>query len=165
MDVKDFDRTHAVNERGVWLCCKYALKQMMAQEPREANARGEKTRGWIVNAASMLGLIGLAHGNSYVPGTLTSIRIRPWADRLTLLSQSIAKHAVVGMTKQMAIDYAKDRIHINCLCPGFVESPMIAALTSEAQAKEGLAAAHPWNALGTPEDVAGAALFLCSDES
>lgn len=70
VDVKDFDRTHAVNERGVWLCCKYALKQMMEQEPREANARGEKTRGWVVNAASMLGLIGLAHGNSYVPGKL-----------------------------------------------------------------------------------------------
>ena len=68
VDVKDFDRTHAVNERGVWLSCKYELAQMMAQEPREANARGDRTRGWIVNAASMLGLVALPFGNSYVPG-------------------------------------------------------------------------------------------------
>lgn len=78
METEDFDRTMGVNCRGnhrlcfflvmvsqneadlacgtgVWLCCKYALKQMMEQEPREPNARGERTRGWIVNAASILG--------------------------------------------------------------------------------------------------------------
>lgn len=55
LPTEDFDRTWEVNARGVWLCCKYALRQMLAQEPREPNARGERTRGWIVNAASMLG--------------------------------------------------------------------------------------------------------------
>lgn len=50
-----FDRTLAVNCRGLWLCCKYALTQMMAQEPREPNARGDRTRGWIVNTASVVG--------------------------------------------------------------------------------------------------------------
>lgn len=58
MDVKDYDLVYSINERGLWLCCKWALKQMLAQEPREANARGDRARGWIVNAASMLGLIG-----------------------------------------------------------------------------------------------------------
>lgn len=57
MDVADYEKVWRINERGVWLCCKYALRQMLAQEPREANARGDRTRGWIVNAASMLGLI------------------------------------------------------------------------------------------------------------
>ena len=57
MDVKDYDWVYSINERGVWLCCKYALKQMLEQEPREANARGDKTRGWIINAASMMGLV------------------------------------------------------------------------------------------------------------
>lgn len=88
---KDFDRTLTINTRGVWLCCKYALKQMLEQEPREENARGERTRGWIVNAASMLGTVGVANAPCYVP----------------------SKHAVVGMTKQMAIDYAQDRIHVS----------------------------------------------------
>jgi NAD(P)-dependent dehydrogenase (short-subunit alcohol dehydrogenase family) len=50
-----FDQTLAVNCRGMWLCCKYALTQMMRQEPREPNARGERTRGWIVNTASVVG--------------------------------------------------------------------------------------------------------------
>lgn len=51
----DFDLEMAINLRGTYLCCKYALGQMLEQEPREPNARGERTRGWIVNAASMLG--------------------------------------------------------------------------------------------------------------
>lgn len=143
VDVADFDRLHNVNTRGVWLCCKHALGQMMAQEPREANARGERTRGWIVNAASILGLVGSAFVNSYVP----------------------SKHAVVGMTKQMAIDYAKDRIHINAVCPGYTHSPMIADLTADAATSQALNDAHPWGSLGRPEDIADAALFLCSDEA
>ena len=76
-----------------------------------------------------------------------------------------AKHAVVRMTKQMAIDYSKDRIHVNCVCPGFVDSPMIAGTTSNDEAKNATAAFHPWNSLGRPEDIADAALFLCSDEA
>ena len=51
---KDFDRTFSINVRGVWLCCKYALQQMLEQEPREANARGEKTRGWVCFALRLL---------------------------------------------------------------------------------------------------------------
>lgn len=57
MDVKDYDTVYSINERGVWLCCKHALKQMLEQDPRPANARGDRARGWIINAASMLGLI------------------------------------------------------------------------------------------------------------
>ncbi|KAK5166901.1 uncharacterized protein LTR77_007630 [Saxophila tyrrhenica] len=143
VDVADFDKLHNINTRGVWLCCKHALGQMMKQEPRAANARGEQTRGWIVNAASMLGLVAYPNTTAYVP----------------------SKHAVVGMTKQMALDYARDRIHVNALCPGFVESPMISGLTADAAVREPLAASHPWNALGRPEDVADAAVFLCSDEA
>lgn len=50
---EDFDLEMAINCRGVWLCCKYALQQMLKQEPRAPNARGDQTRGWIVNAASI----------------------------------------------------------------------------------------------------------------
>ncbi|KAK6431652.1 hypothetical protein LTR95_012190 [Oleoguttula sp. CCFEE 5521] len=91
----------------------------------------------------MLGTVGTANAPAYVT----------------------SKHAVVGMTKQMAIDYAKDRIHVNALCPGFVDTPMISFFTQDVDTKAGLAAAHPWNSLGRPEDVADAALFLCSDEA
>lgn len=69
------------------------------------------------------------------------------------------------MTKAMALDYAQDRIHINCVTPGFVYSPMIASFISTKESEEQLAGRHPWNALGRPEDVADAALFLASDEA
>lgn len=69
------------------------------------------------------------------------------------------------MTKQLALDYAADKIHVNCLCPGFVKSPMIQTFLEDPQNANDLAGAHPWNALGRAEDVADAALFLCSDES
>lgn len=65
----------------------------------------------------------------------------------------------------MALDYAKDRIHVNALCPGFTESPMISMLTADQQTQEALNGQHPWGAIGTPEDIANAALFLCSDEA
>ncbi|GAB7363478.1 hypothetical protein MBLNU230_g3749t1 [Neophaeotheca triangularis] len=142
-ETSHFDREMAVNCRGVWLCCKYALRQMLAQEPREANARGERTRGCIVNAASMLGTVAHPGLPAYVP----------------------SKFAVVGMTKQMALDYASDRIHINCVAPGFVESPMIAGITSQPELKTAIEARHPWGSLGKDSNVADAALFLASDEA
>lgn len=65
----------------------------------------------------------------------------------------------------MALDYAKDRIHVNCLCPGFTESPMISMLTADKDTKVALNGQHPWGEIGTAEDIANAALFLCSDEA
>jgi NAD(P)-dependent dehydrogenase (short-subunit alcohol dehydrogenase family) len=123
---ENYDRTHAINQRAVWLGCKYAVMQMLEQEPREPNARGESTRGWIINTASMLGLIGLANGPCYVP----------------------TKHAVVGITRQVAIDYAKDRIHCNCLCPGFVKSAMIDSLIPTDEHEKGLG---EWRLFGSFE--------------
>lgn len=69
------------------------------------------------------------------------------------------------MTKQMAIDYAQDRIHINCVNPGAVKTPMIEALVATKEGEDQLAGMYPWNALGRPEDIANAALFLASDEA
>ena len=69
------------------------------------------------------------------------------------------------MTKQMALDYAQDRIHINCVNPGWVSTPMISYYTATKESEGQLAARHPWNALGRPEDIADAALFLASDEA
>ncbi|KXT08789.1 hypothetical protein AC579_7664 [Pseudocercospora musae] len=76
-----------------------------------------------------------------------------------------SKFAVIAMTKQMAMGYAKDRIHVNAVCPGFVETPTIRHITADEQIAANVAVRHPWNAHGRPEDIADAALFLCSDES
>lgn len=90
-----FDLTISINTRGVFLGCKHAIAQFLKQKPLPANSRGDSTRGWIVNMASTGGLVALGGAPSYIT----------------------SKHAVVGLTKQIAIDYAKDRIHCNALCP------------------------------------------------
>jgi len=88
----------------------------MLTRSRERHARGGRTRGWVINTASMLGLIGLANGPCYV----------------------LAKHAVVGVTRQVAIDYAKDRIHCNALCPDLVKIAMIDSLIPTGEYEKGL---------------------------
>jgi len=69
------------------------------------------------------------------------------------------------MTKQMAVDYAQDRIHVNCLGPGCVRSPMVANQLATKEGEAQMAGTNPWNGIGDPEDVANAALFLASDEA
>lgn len=86
-----FDSTMLVNARGVFLGCKYAGTQMMQQEPHPSG-----NRGWIINIASVLGLVGKS-------GTI---------------AYSGAKGAVVNMTRTVALDYAGQRIHVNAIAPG-----------------------------------------------
>lgn len=75
---------------------------------------------------------------------------------------SASKGAIIALTRNMALDYAADNIRVNCLCPGFVETPLLAALPPERKAK--LAAAHPLGRLGTVADVTPMALLLLSDD-
>jgi len=76
---------------------------------------------------------------------------------------SASKGAIVSLTKNMALDYAADKVRVNCLCPGFVNTPLLASLPPERRAK--LTALHPLGRLGEPEDVAHMALFLISDQA
>lgn len=69
------------------------------------------------------------------------------------------------MTKQMALDYAEDRIHINSVCPGYVDTALISSVLSSAEGASQITEAHPWKSLGRAEDIADAAMFLVSDES
>jgi NAD(P)-dependent dehydrogenase (short-subunit alcohol dehydrogenase family) len=74
-----------------------------------------------------------------------------------------SKGAILSLTRNMAMDYAADRVRVNCLCPGFVNTPLLASLTPERRQK--LVALHPLGRLGEPEDVAHMALFLISDQA
>ncbi|HKY19325.1 MAG TPA: SDR family NAD(P)-dependent oxidoreductase [Rhizomicrobium sp.] len=76
---------------------------------------------------------------------------------------SASKGAVVSLTRNMALDYAADKIRVNCICPGFVNSPLLANLPPERRAK--LAALHPLGRMGEPGDIAPMALFLISDQA
>ena len=78
---------------------------------------------------------------------------------------SSAKAAIVGLTRNMALDYAGRRIRVNCVCPGFVRTPFIAAILADVERTRRLTALHPLGRLGEPQDIASALLFLASDES
>ena len=69
------------------------------------------------------------------------------------------------LTKSMALDYAKDGIRVNALCPGFIETPLTSALRENEAVHTTLKSLHPLGRLGMPEEVARCALFLGSDEA
>ena len=74
-----------------------------------------------------------------------------------------SKGAILSLTRNMALDYAADKVRVNCLCPGFVNTPLLASMPPERRAK--LAALHPLGRMGEPEDIAPMALFLISDQA
>jgi NAD(P)-dependent dehydrogenase (short-subunit alcohol dehydrogenase family) len=78
---------------------------------------------------------------------------------------SAAKGALTALTRNMAVDYAGRGIRVNCVCPGFVRTPLIRARLEDSKRTERLIGMHPLGRLGEPEDVANAVLFLASNDS
>ncbi|MBI5616587.1 MAG: SDR family oxidoreductase [Gammaproteobacteria bacterium] len=104
----------------------------------------QPTGGSIVNTASIVGLIGWRGAPAYVA----------------------TKHAVVGLTKTVALEYAKQGIRVNAVCPGVVETPMGERLFAETPgAKERLVSKHPTGRLVQAAEVAKAVIWLCLDRS
>jgi NAD(P)-dependent dehydrogenase (short-subunit alcohol dehydrogenase family) len=131
-----WDRTMAVNLKGVFLGCKAAAAQMLTQE-----MRGE-VRGRIVNISSQHGMIASPNHLAY----------------------GVSKAGVVYMTRQIAADYARDGIVCNAVAPGKILTDMGGQVPTEAQLAYARSRT-PWPRLGRAEDVAGAALFLASPEA
>ncbi|PYH48758.1 SDR family NAD(P)-dependent oxidoreductase [Aspergillus saccharolyticus JOP 1030-1] len=136
-----FDRINNINYRGSWLCSRAELKQMIKQDPLPSHGPArEPQRGAIVNIASQLGIVGQPGAPAYCA----------------------SKAAIIAMTRSDAIDYARDGIRVNCVCPGVIETPMT---TSSDEVRERLRPAveiAPMKRMGKPEEVADAVLFLCS---
>ena len=96
--------------------------------------------GAIVNMASILGQVGFAGAPAYVA----------------------AKHGVIGLTQNAAIEYAAQGIRINSIGPAFIRTPMIAALEENEEAVKMLVGLHPAGRLGRPEEVAELVIWLSS---
>ena len=98
--------------------------------------------GAIVNTASVAGLVGAGGLSAYVA----------------------SKHAVVGLTRAAAIEYAKAGVRVNAVCPGVIDTPMVDRLSLEMPTlREVLLAMKPMGRLGRPAEIAEAILWLCSD--
>lgn len=76
-----------------------------------------------------------------------------------------SKGAIAALTRNMALDYAPRAIRVNCVCPGFVRTPLLEPLLRDPERAARLAAMHPLGRLGGPEEIARAVLFLASAEA
>ncbi len=131
----DWDAIMAVNLRGVFLCCKRAIAQMLDQEPIN------EVRGRVINISSQHGMVGS-------PGHV---------------AYSTSKGGVVNLTRQLAVDYGRRGILVNAVAPGKIMtgSPEQADPETIAYAES----RTPFSRLGRPADVAAAVAFLASDDA
>jgi len=99
--------------------------------------------GAIVNTASTAGLVGIVERSAYVA----------------------SKHAVVGLTRVAALEYAQRAIRVNAVCPGVIRTGMTAARYADPEQRARGAESEPIGRWGEPEEVAAAVVWLCSDAS
>jgi len=134
----ELDRLYRVNVKGVFLCARAAIPIMVAQGG-----------GVMLNMASIASLIGLPDRFAY----------------------SMSKGAVLTMTRSIAVDYMKQNIRCNCICPARVHTPFVDQYVAkhyagrEEEVLRQLSAYQPIGRMGTSEEVAFLALYLCSDEA
>lgn len=129
---ESWDSMINTNLKGVWLCLKYEILQMLKQG-----------KGAIVNDSSVAGLR---------------------ASRVTA-SYGASKHGIIGLTKTAALEYGKDNIRVNAVCPALIRTPMLLYRDKRTDLNEQWVADLPLARMGDPDEVAEAVVFLCSDAS
>lgn len=156
-----FDRLDiAVNSAGIsgsWLTPTHEITEENYQRVMDINVRGvwlcmkhqipvmlANGGGSVINLASVAGLLGVRGGAIY----------------------SASKHAVIGLTKSAALDYASKNIRVNALCPSFTETPMVTNITDDNETMEQfMRRASPMRRLANVEEIASAILWLASEQA
>jgi NAD(P)-dependent dehydrogenase (short-subunit alcohol dehydrogenase family) len=128
-------QTIAVNLMGVITCIRHEVPAML-----------RSGGGAIVNTASLAGFV--ASRTVFQPAYTAS------------------KHAVIGVTKSAALQYARQNIRVNAICPGATRTAMVeAVMSSSAEVRSALENLSPMGRLATPQEMAEAAIWLCSDKA
>jgi NAD(P)-dependent dehydrogenase (short-subunit alcohol dehydrogenase family) len=138
LSIEAWDRMIGVNLTGVFLCMKHEIAQMLRQEKVDGR------RGAIVNTSSGAGFIA-------APG---------------MPHYTAAKHGVLGIVKNAAQEYYGEGIRVNAICPGVTDTPMMTSTMAEdSEFLKRIRASQPGGQPGRPEDVAQAAVWLCSQRA
>jgi NAD(P)-dependent dehydrogenase (short-subunit alcohol dehydrogenase family) len=132
-DESIWDRTLAINVKGVAFGCKHGIPAML-----------ESGGGSIVNVASFVAWMGAATSQT---------------------AYTASKGAVLAMTREIAVEYARRGIRCNALCPGPIDTPLLAELLADPARRQRRFVHIPMGRLGRAEELARAALFLASDDS
>ena len=140
---KDWKTTTAIDLDGVYYGLVHACPMMAAQGG-----------GAVVNTASVAGIGALMRPVDYHD-------VRPALEGVSAYVAS--KHGVVGLTKQFAVAFGAHGVRVNAVCPGYIETPIIAERLAHDNGHEYLVDLHPIGRLGQPEEVAKVAAFLASD--
>jgi NAD(P)-dependent dehydrogenase (short-subunit alcohol dehydrogenase family) len=125
-----WDQVMDVNLRGMWLCMKHEVRQML-----------EQGGGAIVNDSSGGGLRGGRYWGPY----------------------QVSKHGVIGLTRVAALEYVRQGIRVNAVCPGFVDTAMTQSFYGDTAGRDAIAERQPAGRHGEPMEVADAVVWLCSD--
>lgn len=130
----EFEKTVAVDLKGVWNCMKFEIEQMLKQ----------KDKGCIVNTSSQGGITGFPGQAAYIS----------------------CKHAIIGLTRTAAIDYAAKGIRINAVLPGVILTPMAKDIIKRnPDMEKAMIRDIPKGRLGEPYEIAHAVMWLCSPYS
>lgn len=139
---KDWETTNAINLSGVYYGSVHACPIMARQGG-----------GAVLNTSSIAGLGAVSwadeyHENEGILGSLSAY--------------TASKHGIIGLTKQFAVAFARSKVRVNAICPGYINTPIITELRSKKQ-QSFLESLHPMGRLGEPQEVAEVASFLVSD--
>ena len=133
-DVEAWQRVQDVNTKGVFLCCKHGIPQLL-----------ERGGGSVINVASFVAIVGAATSQ---------------------ISYTASKGAVLSMSRELAVEFARRGVRVNALCPGPVETPLLLSIFGDDPAAFERRRIHwPTGRLAKPREIVQAALFLASDES
>jgi len=115
---------------------------------------------WLLSRAVLPHLRSAGGGSIVNIGSVLSL-----VSARNRVAYAASKGAVLAMTRAIALDHAPEKIRVNCICPGIVETEMVARFNMDEAARRQRVAMHPAGRFGQPEDIAQAAVFLASDES
>jgi NAD(P)-dependent dehydrogenase (short-subunit alcohol dehydrogenase family) len=132
-----WERVQDVNVKSVFFCCKHGIPHLLDNDP--------PTRGSVINTASFVAVMGAATSQ---------------------IAYTASKGAVLALSRELGVEFARRGVRVNALCPGPVSTPLLNELFAKDPEKAARRLVHlPMGRFAEPREIANAALFLASDES